>query len=209
MRRVAVEVFGPEFLRRLDMSPGLRRLRAFEVLHLLRYDRTEFAAVCRVTPKDPTMSAEECFRGDPATSELQVLQREATSAIVLLKRRPRPGRPGRRLVLGRFTFVGSRGQVSQVLGRAGIAGLRYRILSLHEAEFSGSLLEQLTERQRTVLSAAYRQGYYEVPRRVTSQQVAETLHLSAATVVEHLRKAERRLLVGILGNTGEPRRRGL
>ncbi|MCI4323289.1 MAG: helix-turn-helix domain-containing protein [Thermoplasmata archaeon] len=229
MRRVVVEVYGPELLRRIARSPGFGRLQAFEVLHLLRYDREEFAAVCRVTPKDPMMSAEACFRGDPVTRELQVLQRDADSAIVLLKRRPRGGPPGRRAVLGRdvttpgsgyllgplsfkddtlrFTFVGNRAQVNDVLGRAGVGGLQYRIISLHEAEFPGSLLDRLTERQRTVLVAAFRQGYYELPRSATSQQIGETLQLTAATVAEHLRKAERRLLVGLIQETEAPRRR--
>jgi len=38
-----------------------------------------------------------------------------------------------------------------------------------------------------------------VPKKVNSDEFGERLHLTGSTVVEHLGKAERRLLEGILG----------
>lgn len=56
------------------------------------------------------------------------------------------------------------------------------------------LFSLLTERQQEILQEAIRQGYYEVPRKVTHQEVAESLNCSGGTVGEHLRKIESKLL---------------
>jgi predicted DNA binding protein len=37
-------------------------------------------------------------------------------------------------------------------------------------------------------------GYYEIPRRFDSEQLAKKLNLGRSTVAEHLRKAEQRLI---------------
>lgn len=69
---------------------------------------------------------------------------------------------------------------------------------LADADFSPiSPLNQLTEKQREVLITAYKLGYYDIPRRINSEQLAKKLNIGDSTLVEHLRKAERRLLVNI------------
>lgn len=57
-----------------------------------------------------------------------------------------------------------------------------------------SLLASLTNRQREVLEVAIREGYYEIPRRATHDDLAAELDCSAGTVGEHLRKIESRVL---------------
>jgi predicted DNA binding protein len=62
-----------------------------------------------------------------------------------------------------------------------------------------SLLSYLTEKQREVLNAANKFGYYAYPRKITSAQLAREVGLSKPTVVQHLRKAEVRLMTHLLG----------
>jgi len=57
-----------------------------------------------------------------------------------------------------------------------------------------SLLGSLTRRQREVLRVALDNGYYDIPRRATHEDLAERLDCSAGTVGEHLRKIEARVL---------------
>lgn len=76
--------------------------------------------------------------------------------------------------------------------------LRLKLEQLGEYEPTNErLFSLLTERQQEILQAAVHQGYYEVPRRVTHQDVAETLDCSGGTVGEHLRKIEAKLLTEI------------
>ena len=60
------------------------------------------------------------------------------------------------------------------------------------------MLANLTERQRDVLIAAKRYGYYDYPRRMNAGELAKRVGVSKATVVEHLRKAEGRLVASLL-----------
>lgn len=52
----------------------------------------------------------------------------------------------------------------------------------------------LTDRQREILNVAVREGYYDVPRRASRDDLAETLGLSGGTVSEHLQKIEATVL---------------
>ena len=56
------------------------------------------------------------------------------------------------------------------------------------------LLDGLTDRQRHVLEAAYRAGYFDWPRASTAEEVADSLGIAAATLHAHVRKAESGLL---------------
>lgn len=60
-----------------------------------------------------------------------------------------------------------------------------------------SLVASLTARQREVLQVAIQQGYYDIPRRATHEDLSEELDCSAGTVGEHLRKVESRVLSSI------------
>jgi len=62
------------------------------------------------------------------------------------------------------------------------------------ATFPGNAVEELTERQRGALRTAYRAGYYEWPRESTAEEVAATMGIASATLHQHLRAAERKLL---------------
>ena len=56
----------------------------------------------------------------------------------------------------------------------------------------------LTSRQREVLVAAYENGYYDYPRKVNAGELASKLGLNKATVIEHLRKAEGRMMAQLM-----------
>lgn len=54
--------------------------------------------------------------------------------------------------------------------------------------------DRLSERQREVFELAREMGYYNWPRDVSATEIADELGVSKATVLEHLRKAEAKLL---------------
>ena len=65
------------------------------------------------------------------------------------------------------------------------------------------LLSVLTDRQREVMVAAYRYGYYDLPKGISSVRLSERVGLSKPTMLEHLRKAERRILAEIMAGYAE------
>lgn len=65
-------------------------------------------------------------------------------------------------------------------------------------EFRATTESSLTKRQREVATEALARGYYDWPREITNEKLADELKISRATLHEHLRKAERTLLSSAL-----------
>jgi predicted DNA binding protein len=96
------------------------------------------------------------------------------------------------------TCIGDAENLNKVLRLMSTYGEVQNVI-FEEASFSGNdPLSRLTPRQRELLVAAKRYGYYEYPRRINSAQLAGKLGISKATAVEHLRKAEARLIATLL-----------
>ncbi len=55
-------------------------------------------------------------------------------------------------------------------------------------------VDSLTSRQRSIMETALEEGYFDYPRRITLRQLAKTLGVSASTVSEVLRRAEKKIL---------------
>ncbi len=62
------------------------------------------------------------------------------------------------------------------------------------AGFRESIDEKLTEKQQSVLRAAYHAGYFEWPRGSTAEELAESMGISSPTLHNHLRRAQQKLL---------------
>jgi hypothetical protein len=60
-----------------------------------------------------------------------------------------------------------------------------------------SVFSQLTDKQVGSLIGALEAGYYQIPKRVTTQQIAEKHRVPRTTYEEHLRKAESKILQAI------------
>jgi PAS domain S-box-containing protein len=65
-------------------------------------------------------------------------------------------------------------------------------------EFRATLEDDLTERQRSALEAAFYAGFFEWPRESNGEEVSESLGVSAPTFHQHLRVGERKLLSAFL-----------
>lgn len=75
-----------------------------------------------------------------------------------------------------------------------ISNIRYYKAVYHEH----NLLSVLTEKQKEIIIVAKHSGYYDYPRKIDAGELAKKVGVAKATMVEHLRKAEGRLMGNIL-----------
>ena len=219
MRRLILEVSEKELSKVGIEIPPFQKIKSLELLHFLRQDRDEFAAIWRVEFKDSSSKVEDLL-ANGFLIEVQPLEQEKSGAYIVFMR----GGPSLSSVLSsvgvadgylfpplgihdgkiNFSFLGSAPQVRDFLEKIDAMGIRYKVVLLSDARFSpDSPLNQLTEKQREVLITAFKLGYYEIPRKVNSDQLAAKLHIVNSTAVEHLRKAEQRLLVQVLSKRND------
>jgi DNA-binding CsgD family transcriptional regulator len=97
-------------------------------------------------------------------------------------------------------LVGKEDEISKFLQYTSkLSNNSFKILGLTSIDTKGeSLLSKLTLRQRQMLLTAYALGYYEVPRKISSDDLSRHLNVDKSTIVEHLRKAERKLIGSII-----------
>jgi predicted DNA binding protein len=222
MRRLVIEFYGKELQKRVGLI-SFRNVKSMDAVRLLRHDQNENVGIWRLRLNDPSAKVEDCFKDDGVTEEVQVISREegkggedGPSFLVLLRRKLRPGlllghritKPGSGYLLNpmgfrngriRFTFVGTQRAMKEILVNAEKGRLQYNVVSIGDADFAeDSLLSRLTDKQRRILVLAYKLGYFDVPKRINSDELAQRFNLTGSTVVEHLAKAEHRLIAGII-----------
>jgi hypothetical protein len=215
------ELFSGNVVKINELNP-LNHIKTFEILQFLRLDNEEFAAICRIETEPTNPEIGELFKKagdaeDTFSEDAQVLEREKSGAyIVFIRHNPIPiGFNINQLIEGgylvsmeiregkiKIIYLGAVKQVKNLLEKLKRHGLRYKILSLTDAKFSlDSPLNVLTEKQRRVLIASYKCGYYSLPRKTSSEQLAKKLNLHKSALAAHRRKAELRLITEILKET--------
>ncbi len=224
LRRLVIEFWIEQFeTRRSQVVPGppsdlLTKIKSFEILRAIRLSPGEFSVVARVELNDPSFHVEELFPTEGLEGsklETELLEKESDTALIYFIRATVPpghGQTGLMPYLAmpfeyrdkklRVSFLGSSSQIRRYLKiLSKERGIRYRIASLTDARFpQDSPLGRLTDKQRRVLFTAYRLGYYEVPRKITSAELAGKLNLVKSTLSAHIRKAERTLLKEMLSD---------
>jgi predicted DNA binding protein len=210
MRRLVVEIDATDISRYIKQSPEwIEKIQSLEVLSFLRDTPRESALICRISLRDSAASVRDIFNAKDL--EIQILEEEKKGTYICFVKKKRAQDAAQsyfmdvggylstpyELIDGkiRATFLGSAVQVRKLLKVLKKLGLKYNIASLTDARFSpNSPLANLTEKQRRVLTTAYNLGYYDLPKKVSSEALARELHMRSSTLVIHRIKAERRLI---------------
>lgn len=225
MRKMIVEIC-PKDLPMMDVPAGAQdlnraaerfmgRVESVKVLDILKIDfeRGEQALVCEITMQEGytlddlellrILGSFEVLRADGRTYTC-FLRCVVRDEFLLRKMREfdldiiwaSPMYKSRDLHV--YTCIGDAENLSRVLRLMSTYG-EVRNVIFEEISFSGhDPLSRLTARQRDLLVAAKRYGYYEYPRRITSRQLAEKLGISKSTAIEHLRRGEARVISALL-----------
>jgi hypothetical protein len=96
----------------------------------------------------------------------------------------------------RITLVGAPESLKNLLAVTfENAKMNYSITKLCSIEKSSdSPLDRLTVQQMRVLRLAYAEGYYNIPRTVSTERLARLLKMDKGTVGDHLRRAEKNIM---------------
>lgn len=100
-----------------------------------------------------------------------------------------------------MSLVGSQETIRSIMEAYEQSGLRPELHKLAEYDGRSAPLDALTDRQIEVLETAYQMGFYDVPRDVSAEAVADELGVDSSTVVETIQRAERNLLATHLSGT--------
>lgn len=93
---------------------------------------------------------------------------------------------------GLFRDMGKRGQIELIRKRP------LTLSVLPTSVWVNSLFAELTGKQIDALLKAHRHGYYNSPRQITTESIANALGVSRSTYEEHLRKAENRIMSALV-----------
>jgi hypothetical protein len=195
-----------EDLARSRGEPRFLNIESLQVLNFLKQEQNEFAMICILSHRGPVPKIEDFFR---EKGKIQLIERKRGVCTYFIKMKPHPDilDGGGYLVepfqvrdgIATITFFGTSREVRRFLQKARTAGFPYKVVSIKNANFSSdSPVNHLTDKQRDVLVAAYRLGYYDIPKKTSSRKLAEKLNIRSSTLITHRIKAERHLLDEIL-----------
>ncbi len=72
-------------------------------------------------------------------------------------------------------------------------------MSIRRAAYQqADILAVLTDKQREVMVAAFQNGYYDFPKKISSKRLCRKVGISKPTLLQHMRKAEGRILREII-----------
>jgi len=210
MRRLVLEIDAEEISRFVkESSKWVEKVDSLEVLNFLKETPRESALVCRVSFKDSATRVKDIFTAKGVECQTLDKERNGTYICFIRKKRAHGVAPVGLLVSGaylstpyelhdgkvRTTFLGTAIQIRRLLRIVEKSFIRYRIVSLSDAKFSpNSPINNLTEKQRRVLITAYNLGYYDLPKRISSEELARKLNMRSSTLVMHRIRAEKRLI---------------
>ena len=217
MRRVTME-FDYQKAWKQIFGSNSEKVEVLEALRCFKCDTQGLAIICKIRLKDRSMTIQDLLIGKGLLTNIELLYREKDgSLVVFIEGRscvPKPpkdikqpkmlmARPPDFLDVDRMKveLIGKENEIKKLLHYRNKWGDNsFKILGLSSIDTKGgeSLLSKLTLRQRQMLLTAYALGYYDVPRRISSDDLSRHLNVDKSTIVEHLKKAERKLIASIV-----------
>ncbi|UCE73386.1 MAG: helix-turn-helix domain-containing protein [Methanomassiliicoccales archaeon] len=97
-----------------------------------------------------------------------------------------------------FSAIGDQKNIKKFLEAIKLVGIAKNISFKKGAFKEHDLLSCLTDKQREIVIQAMKNGYYDYPKKINSEDLSKKVGVSKATLLEHLRKAEGRLLKNLL-----------
>src|SRR5215212_3225012 len=217
MRRITIE-FNYEAAWKQIFGLNADRVEVLEALRCFKCDTQGLAIIYRIKLKDNNnMNIQDLLSGKGLLTNIELLYKEKDESMVVfiegrscVPKPPKDIKPPKMLMARppdfldvdrmKVEMIGKGNEIKKLLHYTNKWGDNsFKILGLTSIDTKGaSLLSKLTLRQRQMLLTAYALGYYDMPRRISSDELSRHLKLDKSTIVEHLRKAERKIIGGII-----------
>jgi hypothetical protein len=215
MRRVTME-FDYQRAWKQIFGSNAEKVEVLEALRCFKCDTQGLALICRIRLKDKSMTVTDLLHKGLITNIETLYIEKDGSVVVFIEGRSCVPQPPKDMELPKMLMthppdfldvdrmkvelVGKEDEISKFLQYTSkLSNNSFKILGLTSIDTKGeSLLSKLTLRQRHMLLTAYALGYYEVPRKISSDDLSRHLNVDKSTIVEHLRKAERKLIGSII-----------
>jgi predicted DNA binding protein len=97
-----------------------------------------------------------------------------------------------------ISMMGEQENLSDFVEMMKNAGTIRKMSFRRTAYQKADLLNVLTDKQREVMVAAFKNGYYEYPKKIGSEALSKKVNISKPTLLQHMRKAEGRILQEIM-----------
>jgi predicted DNA binding protein len=98
--------------------------------------------------------------------------------------------------LEKFTIsmMGEQKNLSEFVEMMRNVGIIRKMTFRRAAYQKADILAVLTEKQREVMVAAFQNGYYDYPKKISSERLCQKVGISKPTLLQHMRKAEGRIV---------------
>lgn len=215
MRRVTLE-FNYQAAWKQIFGSNAEKVEVLEALRCFKCDTQGLALICRIRLKDKNMTVTDLLHKGLITNTETLYTEKDDSVVVFIEGKSCVPPPPKDMELPKMLMthppdfldvdrmkvelVGKEDEISKFLQYTSkLSNNSFKILGLTSIDTKGeSLLSKLTSRQRQILLTGYALGYYDVPRRISSDDLSRHLDVDKSTIVEHLRKAERKLIGSII-----------
>ena len=213
MRKVTVELSLNPIMKEVG-QPILGNIESLNVLEVLRIDfeRGIKAFVAEIVSKEGYKI--EDFKGQKNMEILNVLKSEGNNYVCIIKGYvPMEFKNLMRkfdldliwdapMFISEdnvvFSAIGDQKNVKKFLDAIKLIGNIKNVSFKTAAYKEHDLLSCLTDKQRKIVIEAMKTGYYDYPKKISSEELSKRVGVSKATLLEHLRKAEGRLFTQIL-----------
>jgi DNA-binding MarR family transcriptional regulator len=215
MRRATLE-FNYEDAWKKIFGIYANKVDLLQALKCFKCDTQGLALICRIKLKDNKMTIKE-LQGKGLLTKVEVLYKEKDGSLVVFidgkscvpppPNNVKPfqvmmSKPPEFLDIDKMKVevIGKETEMQKFLSYTSTLNSRpFKLIGLSTLEpRQESHLANLTGRQRQALITAYSLGYYDVPRKVSSEEVSRHLNIDKSTFVEHLRKAERKIVAQVI-----------
>ncbi len=94
-----------------------------------------------------------------------------------------------------FSCTGEDEQLRKLVKYTKLIG-KITSVSFQKTDYHGNKID-LTDKQSEIFGVAKEKGYYEYPRRINGTELAKELGLSKPTLIEHMRKIEKKVMMSV------------